>query len=259
MLTPKEISEKTFDKTFSFGYRMDDVDAYLAEVSKTVKTLIETNESLEKKLEILGNKVKEYRDEEDSLRSAIISAQKLGDSVIRESKTKAEIIMRDANIKAEALVNNAKRQIDNEKYKLDYMQSEVAKFKNHLLDMYQAHLSLIQTLPGEELPKAEQAVRPVEDAEEIVEKNITPFATKVAETVNFEPEIEESVVDLEEVIVGAEDEDDFVIENDMSSNLTYDEDEEDNTTQVSFSPATENSKFGTLKFGENFKINKNGK
>ena len=36
MLTPKEISEKTFDKTFGFGYRMDDVDAYLDEAAKSM-------------------------------------------------------------------------------------------------------------------------------------------------------------------------------------------------------------------------------
>lgn len=109
MLTPKEISEKTFDKTFGFGYRMDDVDAYLDEVAKSMTELLGQNADLEKKLEVLADKLTEYREDEESLRTALLGAQKLGDSVIRESKTKAEIIMRDATIKAEAMVNNAKR------------------------------------------------------------------------------------------------------------------------------------------------------
>lgn len=49
MLTPKEISEKTFDKTFGFGYRMDDVDAYLDEVAKSMTELLGQNADLEKK------------------------------------------------------------------------------------------------------------------------------------------------------------------------------------------------------------------
>ncbi|MEG2174986.1 MAG: DivIVA domain-containing protein, partial [Oscillospiraceae bacterium] len=119
MLSPKEIGEKTFDKTFGIGYRMDDVDRYLEQIAASMVESIEIKEQLEKKLEVLAEKLTEYREDEESLRTALLGAQKLGDSVIRESKTKAEIIMRDATIKAEAMVNNAKRQIDREQESLN--------------------------------------------------------------------------------------------------------------------------------------------
>jgi cell division initiation protein len=115
MLNSSEIANKTFNKTFGMGYRVDDVDQYLQHLSYGVGELLEVNSELEKKLEVLADKLNEYREDEESLRSAVLGAQKLGDSIIRESKTKAEIVMRDATIKAEAMLNNAQRQIDREK------------------------------------------------------------------------------------------------------------------------------------------------
>ncbi len=129
-MTPKEISEKTFDRTFGFGYRMDTVDEYLEKVAAALQEEIDKNADLEKKLQILADKLTEYRSDEESLRTALLGAQKLGDSVIRESKTKAEIIMRDANIKAEAIVNNAKRQTEREQQGYLKLQEEVSAFKN---------------------------------------------------------------------------------------------------------------------------------
>lgn len=149
MLSPKDIAEKTFDKTFGFGYRMDDVDAFLEQTSISMNELVEINADLERKLEVLADKLTEYREDEESLRTALLGAQKLGDSVIRESKTKAEIVMRDATIKAEAMINNAKRQIDREHESLNRLQREVASFKNRLLALYKQHLELVSALPGE--------------------------------------------------------------------------------------------------------------
>ena len=173
MLTPKEISEKTFDKTFGFGYRMDDVDAYLDEVAKSMTELLGQNADLEKKLEVLADKLTEYREDEESLRTALLGAQKLGDSVIRESKTKAEIIMRDATIKAEAMVNNAKRQIEREQEGLTRIQKEVASFKNRLLDLYKQHLELISALPGQ-IEKADAAVQQPAETSASPEPEIPP-------------------------------------------------------------------------------------
>lgn len=149
MLRPKEISEKMFDKTLGFGYRMDNVDDYLKEVAQSMVELYKVNADLESKLEILAEKLTEYREDEESLRSAILSSQKLGDSVIRESKTRAEIIMRDATIKAESMINNARRQIEKEHEGLEYLQREVATFKNRLLALYRQHLEVVSGLPGE--------------------------------------------------------------------------------------------------------------
>ena len=82
MLTPNDIANKKFDKAMG-GYRIDDVEAFLSQVSDTVIALYEDKKNLEEKIEILAEKLEEYRADEDSLRNALLGAQKLGDSVIR--------------------------------------------------------------------------------------------------------------------------------------------------------------------------------
>lgn len=244
MLTPKDISEKTFDRTLGFGYRMDSVDEYLEQVSAALQEQIDKNADLTKKLEVLAEKLTVYRNDEESLRTALLGAQKLGDSVIRESRTKAEIIMRDANIKAETLVANAKRQIENEQAGFEKLQAEVSSFKDRLVELYRSHLELISTIPGrvetpiaaaaaaeraideapetpaEEAPAPAPADAPEAEAAEQEEISFTPAAA--AEAQNIAP---------------AGDDDDF----------DFDDDDSD---------ASAPSKFGELQFGEAFRFDK---
>lgn len=249
MLTPKEIAEKTFDKTFGFGYRMDDVNAFLEQAAKSMSEMLEINFDLEKKLEVLADKLTEYREDEESLRTAILGSQKLADSVIRESKTKAEIILRDATIKAEAMTNHAKRQIEREQDNLLRTQREVASFKNRLLDMYKRHLELISALPGQEDESAEapavsdtqagpQIAPPQSESFNDYEKPVSPQA---------EPEVTNPMADID-----AEEED----EETPGFGVAL-EDDAPEADPIDNEPTSPNSKFGDMRFGEAFKIKRN--
>lgn len=254
MLTPKEIAEKTFDKTFGFGYRMDDVNAFLEQAAKSMSELLEINSDLEKKLEVLADKLTEYREDEESLRTAILGSQKLGDSVIRESKTKAEIILRDATIKAEAMTNHAKRQIEREQDNLLRTQREVASFKNRLLDMYKRHLELISALPGqeEEEPNEAPAVSDIPaDAE-----TTPPQPESYTEYEKPVSPAESGIINPMAADIDAEEEDEIAgfgvaLEEEETESATYDNDPTSPYTMP------DNTKFGDMRFGEAFKIKRN--
>ena len=251
MLTPKEIAGKTFDKTFGFGYRMDDVNAFLEQASKSMSELLEINSDLEKKLEGLADKLTEYREDEESLRTAILGSQKLGDSVIRESKTKAEIILRDATIKAEAMTNHAKRQIEREQDNLLRTQREVASFKNRLLDMYKQHLELISALPGQDEPAQTEAADSAADAEAAFAQPES-YADYEKPELRVEPDPVEPMASdhdagEDEKIAGFG----VALEEEEAETDTYDDDP--------IAPYTmpDNTKFGDMRFGEAFKIKRN--
>jgi len=243
MLTPREVSDKTFDKTFGFGYRMDDVDNYLKQVADSMTELLEINADLEKKLGVLADKLNEYREDEESLRTAILGAQKLGDSVIRESKTKAEIITRDATCKAEAMVNNAKRQIEREQENLLRTQQEVASFKNRLLDMYKRHIELISMLPGE-----------IEEEEEVVEQQELPEEKQTIESQPEAVEIEESFEEAKAEAEEIEDEKTDSPEKFFGINFDDDEDEDDEDEDEEIPFSASESKHGEMRFGDAFRI-----
>lgn len=117
-MNAKEIVTKRFEKAAFNGYKTDDVDDYLKEVSDEFAQLQKEKDELERKLEVLADKIREYRDDEDALRDALLVAQKQGNAIVAESKASAEKLTKETNeavtkqlseakTKSERLVNDA--------------------------------------------------------------------------------------------------------------------------------------------------------
>lgn len=151
MLTLNEIRNVNFRKANFGGYRAEDVEAFIDEVQLSYDTLLRENAELVKKLEVLAAKLEEYQSEEDSIRNALMNAQKVGDASLRDAKHKAEIILKDATIKAEKIVSNAQTEIHRERDIIERMQRDIAEFKTKLLRAYKDHLTLINNLPTDEI------------------------------------------------------------------------------------------------------------
>ncbi|MDR1002165.1 MAG: DivIVA domain-containing protein [Oscillospiraceae bacterium] len=151
MLTLNEIRNVNFRKSNFGGYRAEDVEAFIDEVQLSYDALLRENAELVKKLEVLASRLSEYQNEEDSIRNALMNAQKVGDASLRDAKHKAEIILKDATIKAERIVSNAQSEIHRERDIIERMQRDIAEFKARLLRAYKDHLTLINTLPTGEI------------------------------------------------------------------------------------------------------------
>ena len=164
MLTLNEIRNVNFRKANFGGYRAEDVEAFIDEVQLSYDTLLRENAELVKKLEVLAAKLEEYQGEEDSIRNALMNAQKVGDASLRDAKHKAEIILKDATIKAEKIVSNAQAEILNERDIIERMQRDISEFKTKLLRLYKEHLTLINNLPTEDImrPDTKSAVESVQ-------------------------------------------------------------------------------------------------
>ncbi|MBR4306106.1 MAG: DivIVA domain-containing protein, partial [Ruminiclostridium sp.] len=105
-MNAKDIVEKSFE-TVRKGYSIEEVDRFLRDVSVEYLNLQNENEELEKKLEILADKIKEYRKDEDALREALLIAKKQGIAVVNEAKEDAEKIVKEAKEKAEKILREA--------------------------------------------------------------------------------------------------------------------------------------------------------
>lgn len=198
-MTPNEIQTKRFDKGMS-GYKTDEVNAYLIEVAAYVRELEGERDELERKMVVLAEKLEEYREDEDSLRAALIGAQKLGDSVVRDAKKKAEQILFEANAKAEELVADTRANMDKESLTLSKMQSEVVAFRAKILDMYKRHIETIKGIPETNEPvvavretirhssKKQAAAASPEAAEAVKEEKVSEFVLNYEE----EPDAQES-------------------------------------------------------------------
>ena len=167
MLTPNDISNKRFEKSPFGGYKPEEVDSFLSEIAVSYERLYEAKEAAEEKMEVLAEKLEEYRANEDSLRTVLLVAQKLGDNIIRDSKAKAEVIISDAEGQVKQVFSESEDKINKERETLATLQKETAEFKKRLIAMYKQHLELISLMPEqEEKPEREEPEQESAPAEE---------------------------------------------------------------------------------------------
>ena len=183
MLTPNDISSKKFEKA-AFGYKPEEVDSFLMEIIESYKNMYDAKVSAEEKLEVLAEKLEEYRANEDSLKTVLLGAQKLGENIVRDSKAKAEVILSDAENQVKQVFAESESKIIKEKETLVTLQKETAEFKKRLLAMYRQHLELISLMPENSEEKIPEEVAEEEPKEEIIEEIIEE--TEVAEDIDFD-------------------------------------------------------------------------
>ena len=142
----EHLAHPQFTKGIS-GYKAEEVDSYIEKILGTVKDLQEQNEVLEEKIAVLAESLQKYRDDEDSLREALLGAQKMGDNIIKNANNKAEITMREASVKAAHIVEEAHKKVEDEKDELLRVQTAAAEFKSKLIELYREHIELVTKIP----------------------------------------------------------------------------------------------------------------
>lgn len=166
MITSEDVRRVTFDRAMR-GYRCDDVDDYLKQVAESMEALSAQNDDLQKKLVVLAQRIDQYRAEEDTLRTTMINAQRLGENVIREAKQKAAEVIRAANMKAEDREQRARDDVELAKQEIVTLKSEADSFKRSLMEMYRKHINLISKLPEYKPPEeGAPAPEPAQPAEQ---------------------------------------------------------------------------------------------
>lgn len=252
MLTINEIKNKKFDKS-AFGYKVEDVEAFLNQVIDYVTAIENEKAETEKKLVVLANKIEEYRNQEDSLSQVLLGAQKLSDSILKEAKNRAEIIMRDATIKSENILKNVKDDVKREEVILNKMKREVDAFKTKMLTMYSSHIDMLKSIPEIEHAKEEEKEEPEVKEEPVVveaapvEEPAQEEAVAAEVSESSEEPAEEQEAQVEETVKQEPEEEGFKISGGFKFSR-FDENE----------PKKE-SKFGPLKFGDSYDLDDDNK
>ncbi len=167
MITAKEIREVKFNRSLG-GYKTNEVDAFLDRCADAVDELVKMLNENERKMQVLAETVVDYRNQEDSIRSALISAQRMSESVISDARKQAEDIREAARTEAEAMREKAIADTAVEMAELRRIRQEVSDFKAKLLATYREHLTLIGILEGTREEEKNTPAPVVEVKEEVV-------------------------------------------------------------------------------------------
>ncbi len=187
MFTAEEIRQITFEKVMR-GYRPEDVESFMENIADEFEALEKEKRDLEEKLYLLAEKVEQYKAEEESIKTTLINAQRLGESIVSDARVKADNVIREATIKKNDIISSAYNEIEGTEEVLNRLKKEVSDFKRNILSLYKTHIESLSTLPDEKAAEEE-----LQQEEAVVEETV------VVETVVEEP-VQDTVV-VEETVV----------------------------------------------------------
>lgn len=211
-MNSEDIRNVTFEQT-KRGYRIEDVDDFLQQVAADMDALTDEanaraaeagdlraevealraeRQDMENKLYILAQKVEEYRNDEDTLKTALLNAQRMGDTVMYEARQKAETMVTEATEQAAILRQKAEKDIVDEKRALETLADEVSRFKSTVLTLYKEHIESMSSLDApvkkaraflaryeKDMEKAEQQAADVNAEEHSQEEGTQPTEADV--------------------------------------------------------------------------------
>ena len=240
MLTPQQVAEQTFNpvgRGKNSGYNMEEVDNFLDQITADYTALANENTDLKNKLKVLADKITEYRETEDMMRSTLRSAQKTANDMVAEAEQKREGIL-DA---LEQDIRARKAAYDDEiaicRAQLAAARKETADYISSIQALTDRQQSFLDTLPDLGLDGELEGETELETPE-------VPAEEPAAEEAVAEPETADSIGDLIA---------------DEAAEVIEDEEEEEAPAPAPqpepvASSATSRIDFSNLKFGKDYKI-----
>lgn len=160
MLAPHELKNKSFSKSLK-GYTPAEVDEYIEFLIGKYTEAYRENNELERKLHVVVTNLDEIKDEEESIRSTLLSAQKMADKIVKDASDRADIITGAIQERCDAVIAEFRQQLDAEKQEMWELRTRVVDFKKQLFDLYRGHIEALKDVSVNEI---DEIVLPDEDA-----------------------------------------------------------------------------------------------
>lgn len=189
MLTPQEVSARSFTKTMMGGYNMTMVDEFLDELTDDYTSLYKENASLKAKMKVLVEKVEEYRATEDSMRATLLTAQRMADSIVKEAEEKRDGILKQAEAAAREKLDGYRKEAEQCGKRLQQGQEEIQRFVAESRALCEKELRFLEEFPTLPLEESEPVSAAVE---EIEEKILSAGEAAPAAAVPEPPEVPET-------------------------------------------------------------------
>jgi len=154
-VTPLDIQQKRFHVAFR-GYDRNEVEVFLDTVREEMEGLVREVTELREFHETYSERMREYREREETLKNTMITTHKLAEDIKDSSKKEAALIVKDAEIKYQQTLERARE----ERLRLESEILELRRRKHHFLEdmkkMIHMHLEMAHFEEGGSEGKAEQ-------------------------------------------------------------------------------------------------------
>ena len=141
-LMPIEIQQHKFSSSV-LGYSRGEVDRFLDSIALDQETLRRENQDLKEKMIRSQNTINEMQEREANLRETLISTQKITENMKQEAQHEADLILKEAQIKAHQIISSAQEQCFAIQTEIDRLQRQKKMFQANLGALLENHRRLL--------------------------------------------------------------------------------------------------------------------
>ena len=103
-LTPSDLYNAELKTNLFGGYSKNQVDLLLERAADVLETLIKRNKQLKQQVDEQQAEIQKFHDMEESLRSALVSSQKMSENITASARFQADALVEEARLaKAQAV------------------------------------------------------------------------------------------------------------------------------------------------------------
>jgi len=126
-LTPLDIQQQQFRIRFR-GFDIHEVDRFLEQLSDAFTALQSENKELREEMRRLKIEIQGYKEREETFKRAMLNSQKVLEQMKENARKSAEVIIADAEVKAEKVLNRAHN-------RLSQLHEDIAELKRQRMQI----------------------------------------------------------------------------------------------------------------------------
>ncbi len=153
-LSPLEITQREFGRRFR-GYDPEEVHTFLEQIADEMTRLLQEASDRAGQVQRVETQVRVHQEREDTLRNTLVSAQKMTEEMKGNAKREADLILKEAELKAERLLEQAHRKLAQVQAEIAEMVRQRELFIAKLRGFIKSHLEWLEAQPEKAAPAAQ--------------------------------------------------------------------------------------------------------
>lgn len=211
MLTPSKIKNHHFEITGKNAYRAQSVDEFFEIVADSYEQMFKENGELVKKLGLLAERLEEYKNDEDNIRAALLTAQRMADHIMKETNQKADARLAEVNeyVKKQEIASDEKatKLVEDAREKAELIVAEANNKANQIIEDATLESKEQEVVARDRMIKAQAGLDLIEKEADKFKRQLLTLYSEHIELINKIPELEGSD-EAVEVVDTVEQEDD---------------------------------------------------
>ena len=142
-MTPLDIQQQQFKTRFR-GFDVREVDTFLEQVASAFEAFQRESENSQEEIRRLELEIQGYKKREDTFKRALLNSQKVLDQMKENARKSAELIMAEAEVKAEKILNKAHNRLAQLHEDIAELKRQRTQIEVQISSVIEAHSKLLE-------------------------------------------------------------------------------------------------------------------